>query len=311
MVGDGDAQSVVDALIVGGGPAGLSAAIYLARALRSVVLCDATRPGRSDWAQTNFNYLGFPDGISIVELTARGRRQAERFGARILDHEVTALARGSDGFVATVDGAPLRCRAVVLATGVADKWVPFPGHEAYIGRSMHWCVVCDGHEMAGQRVLVVGRTAEAAEMAVQMRRYAASVALLVEAGTEPMPQPALDALHRSGVPILLGAIASARARATGYFAAVTLADGTEIEVDHVFSLRGAVPNTKLAASLGVKLTAEGYIQVDTEAHTSVRGVFAAGDVTRLFSHQVITAAHEGAAAAMALDYLLFQADGGG
>jgi thioredoxin reductase len=198
---------------------------------------------------------------------------------------------------------------VILATGVTDRWVLFPGYEDYVGKTMHHCIVCDGYEVGGSRVLVVGTDDEAAEMAVQLLAHTDQVTLLCEGGPEALPKAKL--LAKRGIEVVPGCItaASARPGAPGYFAAVTLDTGRELAVDHVFSVQGAVPNTQLAEGLGVTLTDKGYIKVDTEAHTSVPGVFAAGDVTRLFSHLVITAAHEGAAAALAVDYWLYQQDG--
>src|SRR5690349_23599729 len=104
-----------DALIIGGGPAGLSAAIYLARSLRSVVVIDSDRPARSDWVQVNHNFLGFPGGVSIIELGQRGREQAEQFGARIINAEVTSLTQADGHFEAVVDSEVVRGRAVILA----------------------------------------------------------------------------------------------------------------------------------------------------------------------------------------------------
>jgi thioredoxin reductase (NADPH) len=297
-----------DALVIGSGPAGLSAAIYLARACRSVAVLDCGIPGRSDWGQTNRNYLGFPDGVSIVELCERGRRQAEGFGARFFDAEVIGLSRDRDQFVARTEEREFRAWAVVLATGVTDRWLDFPGYEACIGRSMHWCIVCDGFEMQGQRVLVVGVDEHAAELAIQMLGFTTQVSLLTN-GAEPELSPeSLAALDERGIPLIRGRITGARSRSHGYLETVVLETGEEIAVDHLFSAQGATPNSKLAAELGAELSSEGYIRVDTEARTSVPGLFAAGDVTRLFSHQVLTAAHEGATAASALDYLLYERD---
>jgi thioredoxin reductase (NADPH) len=303
-----DTVEAVDALVVGGGPAGLSAAIYLARARRSVVVFDWPREGRSDWQQVNFNYLGFPGGISIRDLTALGRQQAAAFGARFVDREVAALARDGDGFLATAEGSAVVGRAAVLATGVRDRWLTFPGYEDFIGRSLHWCIVCDGYEMQGRRVAIVGNDEGAAEMAEQMCTFTDQVTLVSNSGSLGLPVETAQQLERRGVPVIVGRIAGARARTAGHFAALRLEDGGEVEVDHVFSVQGAEPNTALARSIGVALNAHGYIRVDTEAHTSVPGVFAAGDVTRLFSHQVATAVHEGATAAQSLDYFLFQQD---
>jgi thioredoxin reductase (NADPH) len=298
-----------DAVIVGGGPAGLSAAIALARARRSVVLLESPRPGRSDWSQLNHNYLGFPDGVSIVDLCARGRAQAERLGVRILDTFADSVTRDEDGFAVTAAGMTHHGRGLILATGVTDNWVQFPGYEDYIGKTMHWCITCDGYEMRDQRVLVVGNNAETVELALEMLRFDPSaVTVLTNSPRVEVPSAQVEELRAHGIELVVDRIVTVRARTTGCFEAVLLAAGREIPLDHLFSAQGAEPNTVLARSLGVELTESGYIQVDAEARTSVAGVYAAGDVTSLFSHQVLTAAHEGATAAASLVYALYRQD---
>jgi thioredoxin reductase (NADPH) len=294
-----------DALIIGGGPAGLSAAVYLSRACLSVALLDCKDTGRSDWGQINRNYLGFPEGVSTVELIERGRAQAQRFGTRIFEAEVASLTKRGKLFRASAPDLTIHGRAVILATGVEDRWATFPGYKEFVGKTMHWCIVCDGYEMQGQRVLVVGNDEEAAEMALQMKVFTKDVAMLTNHGSLGLHPDTVRRLDGQGIQIVVGRIASAQSKEPGHFASVTLEGGEGIELDHLFSSQGAVPNTALARSLGVELSDQGYIKVDTEAHTNIRGVFAAGDVTRLFSHQVTTAVHEGAAAAMALNYFLF------
>jgi thioredoxin reductase (NADPH) len=296
----------IDVAVVGGGPAGLTAALYLARSLRSVVVFDCPVPGRADWAQTNHNYFGYPNGIKIETLADRGRRQAVRYGAEMIDLEVSSISRKGDRFDVRAGDHHTRSRIVILATGVVDRWVEFPGFERFIGRSMHWCITCDGYEMQGKRVVIAGDTAEAAEIALQMTRYTPSVTLLAGKRT-PQVTPAIRArLEDQGVSFLRGRVASARERKYGMFRSVLLDTGEEIELDHLFSAFGSEPRSTLARKLGATLSANGHITVDTEARTSVPGLFAAGDVTRLFSHQVLTAAHEGATAAMAAEYDLFK-----
>ena len=303
--------TLFDTLIVGGGPAGLSAAIYLGRSLRSVAVLDCPEPGRSDWDQCNHNYLGFADGISIRELGDRGRKQAERFGASFFEERVTSVSRQADGlFAVRTDGALLCARTMILATGVRDRWVTFPGSEDFIGRSMHWCLVCDGYEMQGQRVLIVGNDDHSAEAALQLRRFTREVSMLIEPGEAHLSSGMERILGERGIRVYRGRIASALCREQGMCESVATDAGDEIEVDHIFSMLGAEPNSELARSLGATLGPEGYITADTEARTNVPGLYAAGDVTRLFSHQVITAAHEGAAAAMAIAYDLFEQENG-
>jgi thioredoxin reductase (NADPH) len=267
---------------------------------------DSPQPGRSNWGQRNHNYLGFPDGISIVDLCARGRAQAERFGVYFHDVAVDTVVRDEKGFTITAGGTTHHGRGLILATGVTDKWVQFPGHEEYIGRTMHWCITCDGYEMQHQRVLVVGNDADTGELALQMLRFnPTSVTVLTNSQEIGLPPDQIEELRCASIDVVVDRIVNARSRAPGCFESVLLAGGEEIPLDHLFSAQGAEPNVQLACSLGVDLQENGHIKVDAEATTSVAGVYAAGDVTSLFSHQVLTAAHEGATAAASLVYALY------
>jgi thioredoxin reductase (NADPH) len=300
-----------DAAIIGGGPAGLAAAVNLARALRSVLVCDRPQPGRSDYPQVNHNYLGFPEGVPARELRARGTAQAERYGAQVCESEVVAMRRTPDGFALEgSDGERYRARGVILATGVRDNWTRFPGFEAFIGRSLHWCIVCDGYEMRGKQVVVAGNDDEAATMAVQLRRFTPDVTLVTNDGALGLKPHAADRLARRELPVVIGRISCGRARAgePGMLESLRLEDGRELPVEHLFSHQGATPQTALARSLGVELSGGGYINVDTEQRTSEPFVYAAGDCTRLLAHQIVTAAHEGATAAQTLNYDLFAED---
>ena len=303
--------TLYDALVIGGGPAGLSAAVYLARACRSVAVVDCRRPGRSDYAQVNHNFLGFPKGIAAVDLSKRGREQAERFGVRFYEAEVARLRQTEGLFEAEAPGGlTLHGRSVILATGVNDRWPEFPGYEEFVGRTMHWCIVCDGFEMQGKRVVVIGNDDEAAQTAAQMLRFTDRVTVVTNDGSLGLAPETVERLDEHRIRLLVGRIAGATARdgEKGALATVRLEGGEEIEADHLFSVQGSEPNTALARSLGVRLTGGGYVEVDTEGKTSVPGVYAAGDMTRLFSHQIATAVHEGSAAANALNYYLFEKD---
>jgi thioredoxin reductase (NADPH) len=300
-----------DAVIIGGGPAGLAAAVNLARALRSVLVCDRPQPGRSDYPQVNHNYLGFPEGVPARELRARGKAQAKRYGAQVCDSEVMAIRRTSDGFTLEgTDGERYRARGVILATGVRDNWARFPGFEAFIGRNLHWCIVCDGYEMRGKRVVVAGNDDEAATMAVQLRRFTPDVTLVTNDGALGLRPEAADRLARRELSVVIGRITCGQARAgePGMLESLRLEDGRELPTEHLFSHQGATPQTALARSLGVALSGGGYINVDTEQRTNESFVYAAGDCTRLLAHQIVTAAHEGATAAQTLNYDLFHED---
>ena len=301
MAAKSTSSQVFDSVIIGGGPAGMSAAIYLGRALRSTLVIDAESPGRTEWAQQNHNLFGFPGGIPIRDLADRGRKQAQEFGATFLNERVSSIEKEAGNlFRVRAKRRIYRARTVVICTGVTDRWVEFPGSEACIGRSMHWCIVCDGYEMQGQRVLVVGNDAEAVEEARQLKHFTKNVGLLLEPGVHTVKRAGIAQLEADGVALFYGRIADATCRRPGMCVSVETEQGEVIAVDHIFSVLGSVPNVDLALQLGLKLNKDGLIKVDTEARTSIAGVFAAGDVTRLFSHQVVAAAHEGATAGMAI-----------
>ncbi|MFI7386484.1 NAD(P)/FAD-dependent oxidoreductase [Streptomyces sp. NPDC049813] len=295
----------VDAAVVGGGPAGLSAALQLARYGRRVLVLDTGR-GRSTHHQTNRNYLGFPDGIATTELRALGRRQLAHYPhVRFAAHRVTGiLGDARRGFTVQAQGHVWWARTVVLATGVLDHFPHFPGWQEYVGRSMFWCIACDGYENRGRRVLVVGHTDAAAGEAMQLHGLTDRVLLLTNSRRDDISERYRRRLAAAGVPVVHDRIKAAEG-ADGMLSAIVTRGGARLPLDALFSLQGATPETAVARALGVRLTAQGYVEVDTEQHTSVPGVYAAGDLTAVHSHQVSAAVQEGAQAASAANYFLY------
>jgi len=142
-------QQLFEALVIGGGPAGLSAALYLARYDRQLALFDAGR-GRSTWHQVNQNYLGFPGGVPARELRRLGRQQLAAYQqVTVLEHKVESTRRDGDLFVAQGQHDEWFGRTVILCTGVIDHYPHFDGWQAYVGRSMFWCITCDGYGCKG------------------------------------------------------------------------------------------------------------------------------------------------------------------
>src|SRR5690348_8967120 len=139
-----------DCLVIGGGPAGLSAAVYMGRFLRRTLVLDAGE-GRSSFEQVNENYLGFPDGVKVRELRALGQKQAERFGVEFVDCRVERLTRIDDGrhFRAHSTAGAFDGRTVILCTGVCDIWPDLPNVLDYVGRNLFWCITCDGFRANG------------------------------------------------------------------------------------------------------------------------------------------------------------------
>lgn len=295
-----------EVLIVGGGPAGLSAALYLGRYDRQVALFDAGR-GRSTWHQINHNYLGFPGGVPARKLRELGRQQLDEYEqVTVLEHKIGSLRRDGDSFVAEGQAGEWRGSAVILCTGVIDHYSHFEGWEAYVGRSMFWCITCDGYGCKDARVVVTGNTNAAASEALQLQRFTSKLTVLTDSRDCFIDDTFQQRLKQHNIPLVHDKIDSAIGQ-DGQFEAICTKNGRRIELDQLFCQHGATPQTKLASDLGVLLSREGYICTDTEQKTNVAGVYAAGDVTRLHSHQITTAVHEGGMAASAANYYLYPA----
>lgn len=305
--------------VVGGGPAGLSAALYLARYLRPVVLYDSGG-GRWTGAQVNHNYLGFPGGVAARRLHELGVEQlADYPHARVERARVQRCAAHADGFLVQTGpatetgtgagtGAGQQVAAVVLASGVRDDFVHFPGWEAFVGLGLVWCLTCDGWESRGGELVVVGADAAAVGEALQLRRYTPTVTLVTNR-PDPLPAELGERLRRGGVALVQAAVTAGEGDpASGRLAALRVADGRRIGCDRVFSVQGARPAAELAVALGARLGPHGHVEVDVEQRTSVPRLYAAGDLTRPHSHQVATAVHEGAQAASACNYDLYPAE---
>jgi thioredoxin reductase (NADPH) len=298
--------ATADALVIGGGPAGMSAALYLARYNRTVIMFDTAR-GRSAYHQTNHNYLGFPDGVPIQRFRELGREQLARYdGITMLAHTVDRMSGGqSGGFVAHTRHGRYGGRTVILATGVLDHYPHFEGWEPCVGISLFWCITCDGYENRGRNTLVIGHTDTAAGEALQLHSLSGRITLLTNSDRTEISDPFRRRLAGAGVPVVEGRIKAVSCADGGRIEIVTTEDGVQIPTEAVFSIQGATPETRLAQQLGVGLAPSGWISVDNEQKTDVAGVYAAGDVTSIHSHQVTTAVHEGAQAAAAANYFLY------
>jgi thioredoxin reductase (NADPH) len=294
-------------MVIGGGPAGLSAALYLARYDRTTALFDAGQ-GRSTWHQTAHNYLGFPGGIKARDLRERGYEQLEEYQqVTIHRHKIDTLRREDGWFYAAGQAGEWCARAVILCTGVVDHYPHFDGWHEYVGRSLFWCITCDGYICKGLRVVVVGHTNEAASMALQLSRFTDRLTLLTHSEDFEITPTFIDRLNRHQIPIIRDRIDAVEGE-EGQLRELLLKSGERIPLDQMFSHQGATPQVDLAQQLGVMLDTKDYILTDAEQQTNVTGVYAAGDVTRRYAHQISAAVHEGGTAASAANYFLYPPD---
>lgn len=298
-------MKVFDCIIVGGGPAGLSAAIYLGRYKRSHMLIDMGW-GRSTSHELNENYLGFPEGIRIQELRHLGKIQAEKFGTIHCQDKITSIEKKKNLFELCGGDSKYHCRSLILATGVTDLWPDFENVHDYIGKTLFWCITCDGIKTVSKKLLIVGDTDDASCTAAQLQSFTKDITFVTnrKKGKHRISPKWLKRLKKAGIKVVEGIINEAHGK-DGRFHFIKLESGERINLEIMFSELGATPNSELAKEIGVHVDEHGYIKANYEMKTNVPMVFAIGDVTRRHSHQVVIAAAEGAQAGESANYELY------
>lgn len=296
-----------ECVVVGAGPAGLSAAVYMARFRRRTLVVDRA-DGRWAYGQRNENYLGFPRGVSARRLHALGRAQAEAFGAEFERADVTRVQRlAGGGYRLATTAGERAARTLIWAAGVLDRWPSFPGVRRLVGRHLFWCIVCDGWRTRGLPVLLIGNDDRAAGTTLQFLTYSRDLTLLVDPVEDRLSGRARAKLRADGVRVIRGSV-SAVETAEGRLGQVVLRDGTSLRPALLFSLLGSEPNTGLLAGIGVVRARNGHVRIDDKNRTNLPDFFAAGDVSNKHAHQVVSAAHEGAQAAQAANHVLYGPD---
>ena len=267
-----------DAVVVGGGPAGLSAATWLTRYRRSVVVLDSGEY-RNRWVHRSHGYLG-ADPQDPMRMLERAREDLGRYDAVHLRRErATAVRTDHDGrFVVTTEGGELAALRLVLATGVVDQFPEVDGFLDHYGTSAFHCPTCDGYEARDRRVVVLGWSEHVASFALGLLDWAAELTVVTEDRPFEGAERHRAALARHGVALIEDdAVAFEGER--GDLQAVRLDSGVRVPADLVFFSIAHHPRTDLAVQLGCALTPEGCLVVDEEGCTTVPGVYAAGDVT--------------------------------
>ncbi len=288
-------DELLDCLVIGGGVAGLTAAMYLARFRRRVLVVDAGR-SRLWMIPKSRNVLGFPDGVTGSDLLERLQAHAARFDVQQVQGRIDRLEREGDGFVAHSGDQVFRARKVILATGAWDIVPEIDNLEPSLqSGQVRFCPVCDGFETQGQRVAVMGREVHGLREAAFVSGFGNQVTWLSMGSLQAVPPAELARLHELEVDIV-DSPPRAIAGTPGQGVRVETDDGESLEFDVLYPALGLIHASELATALGARTQEDGQLDVDEHYQTCVPGLYAAGDVVAGLN-QISVAAGQAAIAA--------------
>lgn len=304
-----DIMDDYDVLILGGGPAGLTAAIYTSRARMKTLLVEkAVIGGEAATTDLIENYPGFPEGIQGSELADRMRAQAVRFGAQIVIAEPEDIDLLTQPKEMTINGKRVRVKSVIITSGTSPKALNIPGEKEFKGRGVSYCATCDGPIFADKDVAVIGCGSSGLQEGLFILRFVKSLTMVEFLPTIQAEKILQDRIvGRENVSCLLNHEITS-IQGDKWVKSITVKDRAtneikEIPMDGVFIYVGLVPNTQYLQDQ-VKLNQWGYILTDEKMQTSVPGVFAAGDVRETEMRQVATAIGDGAIAAASAQHYI-------
>jgi thioredoxin reductase (NADPH) len=300
---DFDDPNAREVIVVGGGIAGLSAAIYLGRAQRDTLVIDSGH-SMANWEPDVENYLGFPDGIAGEKLLRSGCKQAKRYNVRFVRDEIKTVAARESVFVLKGKRKTYRTKRLLLATGIFHLPPEIPGVKECLGHSMFFCKDCDGCRVRGKRIAIIGTNNEAVEYALGMLHYSSCVIVATNGKRPHWDKRHAHWLSEYEIPVARKRICGVDHRKRK-IRALDFAGGRCVKIDYLFTTRGDIFHNILAKKLGAKLDSDGQIKVDQCMRTSVPRLYAAGCVTPA-NCQMIIAAGQGAAAAQAINRDLFE-----
>jgi len=273
-------EKPLDCLVIGGGPAGLTAAIYLSRYHLDIMVVDGGK-SRAAWIPCTHNHAGYPKGIKGTELLDLMKEQARRYGTRIEDGQVTRIEKRDDGlFEAEWGSGPVTARTVLLATGVTNRRPPMDekAHDDALSRGLiRYCPICDGYEVTDKKVAIIGTQERGRAETIFLRSYTAHLTLIAPDGPHDLSDEDRKLLDEVGVALVDGPI---EAIEPGGDAIAIAAGGQRHSFDSVYPALGSDTHTQLAEMLGAAQAGDDCIRVDSHQRTSVSGLYAAGDVVQ-------------------------------
>ena len=288
-------NSEFECVVIGAGPAGLTAAIYLARYRRRIAVFDAGG-SRAELIPRSHNCPGFPDGVPGKELLARLRCQAERYGVRVTHAAVRELRRQASGrFEVCLQDRSTAARTVLLATGIEDAQPEIENLCSAIRKGhVRLCPVCDGYEVIDRDVAVFGPPEKATAKALFLRPYTDRLTVLLSGASSSLTAEQRETLHAAGVRFQESPVVDLTFEGDEICAA--LADGTRLDIDVLYPALGSRVRAQLAVDLGAECTAEGYLKTDAHQCTSIPGLYAAGDVVNELNQICVASGHAAIAA---------------
>lgn len=302
-----------DVIIIGGGPAGMSSAIYSARArLKTLLIEKAGCGGQIAITDHLENYPGFEEGINGFELAVKMEKQARTFGAEIVYGEVASVQlTGEIKKIVLANNKEYETKTVIIASGANFRKLGCPGEKEFIGKGVSYCATCDGPFFRNKEIAVVGGGDSALQEALYLTKFASKVNLIHRRNEfraakilqeKVLADNKINVIYDSVVEEIIGnpvtSVESVKLKN------VKTGENSQIAVNGIFVFVGWLPNTAFLKDSGIKLNDNGYIVTDDNMKTSVEGVFACGDVREKILRQVVTACGDGAVAAISAQHLL-------
>ncbi|KAA9340170.1 NAD(P)/FAD-dependent oxidoreductase [Adhaeribacter soli] len=286
-----------DVIIVGGGPAGLSAAMVLGRCRRKVALFDTGKP-RNRWSESMNGFIT-RDGINPGNFIKLGRKELGKYGVEVHEREIVEVDYSSEGFKAVdAKGNEYRSKKLLLATGLKDRLPDLPGIEEMYGKSVHHCPYCDGWESRDKPIAAYGRMRNGFGLSLSLKTWSNDVMLFTD-GTNKLTDPEISELERNGVQLNTKKIKRLEGE-NGRLQQIVLADGTSEHREAMFFSTGTEQQSRLGELLGCEFTSKGVVKTRKLQMTNIKGLFVAGDSARDVQ-LVIVAAAEGTKAAVAIN----------